>query len=60
MSKKKMNTGKDGALDKRGEVLPELSKHASVLEYEKLLKVEPPDFSKKAPGSVFGLILHIF
>ena len=53
MSKKKMNTGKDGALDKRGEVLPELSKHASVLEYEKLLKVEPPDFSKKAPGSIF-------
>ena len=42
-----MNTGKDGALDKRGEVLPELSKHASVLEYEKLLKVEPPNFQRK-------------
>ena len=60
MSKKKMNTGKDGALDKRGEVLPELSKHASVLEYEKLLKVEPPDFSKKAPGSVFWTNIAYF
>ena len=53
MAKKKMSIGKDGALDKHGEVLPELSKHASILEYEKLLKVEPPDFSKKAPGSIF-------
>ena len=34
-----MSIGKDGALDKHGEVLPELSKHASILEYEKLLKV---------------------
>ena len=51
MSKKKMSTGADGAKDKHGAELPKLSKHASVLEYEKLLNVESPDYSQK---------LHIF
>ena len=53
MSKKKMTVGADGAVDKYGEVLPKLSKHASILEYEKLLNVESPDYSKKIPGSSF-------
>lgn len=53
MTINKMSVGEDGATDKHGEILPELSKHASVLEYEKLLNVESPDYSKKTPGSAF-------
>lgn len=60
MSKKKMSVGKDGIKDKYGEELPELSKHASILEYEKLLDVKPPDFSKKTPGSPFWTRLAYF
>ncbi|RAH15452.1 MAG: hypothetical protein CMB56_002930 [Methanobacteriota archaeon] len=60
MSKKKMSIGKDGITDKYGEELPELSKHASVLEYEKLLDVKPPDFSRKTPGSPFWTRLAYF
>ena len=53
MAKKQMSVGKDGAVDKYGDELPKLSKHASVLEYKKLLNVESPDYSKKIPGSSF-------
>ena len=53
MEKKQMSVGKDGAIDKYGDELPKLSKHASVLEYKKLLNVESPDYSKKTPGSSF-------
>ena len=38
MAKKQMTVGADGAVDKYGDVLPKLSKHASVLEYKKLLQ----------------------
>jgi len=60
MSKKKMSTGADGAKDKHGAELPKLSKHASVLEYEKLLNVESPDYSQKAPGSLFWTRIAYF
>ncbi|MED5485992.1 MAG: 1-acyl-sn-glycerol-3-phosphate acyltransferase [Candidatus Thermoplasmatota archaeon] len=60
MSKKKMSTGADGAKDKYGNELPKLSKHASVLEYEKLLNVESPDYSRKAPGSLFWTRIAYF
>ena len=60
MTKKQMTVGADGAVDKYGDVLPKLSKHASVLEYKKLLKVESPDYSKKAPGSTFWTKIAYF
>lgn len=48
-----MTIGDDGATDHHGEALPELSKHASVMEYDKLLGVKEPDFSGDTPGSKF-------
>ena len=60
MSKKKMSMGNDGIKDKYGEELPVLSKHASILEYEKLLDVKPPDFSKRTPGSPFWTRMAYF
>jgi len=60
MSKNKMSIGEDGATDKHGDILPELSKHSSVLEYEKLLNVQSPDYTNKTPGSTFWTKIAYF
>jgi 1-acyl-sn-glycerol-3-phosphate acyltransferase len=55
-----MKTGKDGAVDHHGEVLPTLSKRSADLKYEELLNLPPPKFKGKYPGSSFFMSFGYF
>ena len=53
-----MHAGEDGAVDEKGELLPVLSKSATRMKYDKLIKAPLPQFSGEMPGSTFGPILY--
>lgn len=48
-----MQAGEDGAVDEKGELLPVLSKSATRMKYDKLIKAPLPQFSGEMPGSYF-------
>ena len=48
-----MQAGEDGAVDEKGELLPVLSKSATRMKYDKLIKSPLPQFSGEMPGSYF-------
>ena len=55
-----MQEGSDGARDHRGELLPELSRSATKMDYERLVNTPLPTFSKKYPGSPFFMEFGYF
>lgn len=55
-----MKEGFDGARDHRGELLPELSKSATKMKYDKLVNAPLPTFDKNYPGSPFFTELGYF
>ena len=55
-----MKEGFDGARDHHGELLPELSKSATKMKYDKLVNTPLPTFDKNYPGSPFFTELGYF
>ena len=55
-----MKEGFDGARDHHGELLPELSKSATNMKYDKLVNAPLPTFDKNYPGSPFFTELGYF
>ena len=55
-----MKSGSDGARDRHGELLPELSASATKMNYEKLVNTPLPKFNEKYPGSPFFMELGYF
>ena len=55
-----MHAGEDGAVDEKGELLPVLSKSATRMKYDKLIKAPLPNFQEKCQDLTFGPILLIF
>lgn len=55
-----MKKGSDGARDRHGELLPELSTSATKMNYEKLVNTPLPNFGKKYPGSPFFMELGYY
>ena len=55
-----MKEGFDGARDHHGELLPELSKSATKMKYDKLVNAPLPTFDKNYPGSPFFTELGYF
>ncbi len=55
-----MKEGFDGVRDHHGELLPELSKSATKMKYDKLVNAPLPTFDKNYPGSPFFTELGYF
>ena len=55
-----MKKGFDGARDRHGDLLPELSASATRMKYDKLIDAPLPTFDKNYPGSPFFTELGYF
>ena len=55
-----MKKGADGARDHHGELLPELSRSATKMNYKKLVDTPLPSFEKDYPGSPFFMEVGYF
>ena len=55
-----MQDGSDGTRDHRGELLPELSRSAAKMDYDRLVNTPLPTFSKRYPGSPFFMEFGYF
>ena len=56
-----MQAGEDGAVDEKGELLPVLSKSATRMKYDKLIKKpHSPNFQETCQDLTFGPILLTF
>ena len=55
-----MGAGEDGAVDHRGDTLPVLSKRASNMKYEELMRISTPNEKGKTPGSPFFTAIGYF